>query len=84
MKHLLIGAILLYRRFISPMTPPCCRFSPTCSTYGLEAVRRFGFLRGVILTADRVRRCTISVTPGTEDSVPVTFQIPETENHHAH
>ncbi|KHF28735.1 putative membrane protein insertion efficiency factor [Anoxybacillus sp. BCO1] len=48
MKHMLILLIRFYQRFISPLKPPTCRFYPTCSHYGLEAIRRFGALKGAI------------------------------------
>lgn len=49
--------ILVYRQFISPLTPPSCRFTPTCSQYALEALRRHGVLRGSWLTIRRLLRC---------------------------
>jgi putative membrane protein insertion efficiency factor len=52
-----IALIQLYRRVISPMTPPSCRFTPTCSQYGLEAFRRYGLFKGFWLTAKRLARC---------------------------
>lgn len=50
--------------------PPCCRFSPTCSHYSAEAVRRYGLWKGLRLTADRLNRCRTSVPLGTFDPVP--------------
>ena len=46
MKNLLLAAIRFYRRNISPARPSCCRFIPTCSQYALEAVEKYGALRG--------------------------------------
>ena len=46
MKKLLIGLIRLYQRAISANTPPTCRFTPTCSAYAIEAIQRFGAIRG--------------------------------------
>lgn len=57
MKHLLIGLISLYRRFISPLKAPCCRFTPTCSEYALEAVTEWGCIAGLGLTVWRILRC---------------------------
>jgi uncharacterized protein len=57
MKYIFIGIIKFYRRFISPITPPTCRFHPTCSEYGLEAFRRFGFFKGFYLTVKRILKC---------------------------
>lgn len=54
---LAIGLITLYRGIVSPLTPSSCRFHPTCSEYGLEAFRRFGFFKGAKLTAARILRC---------------------------
>ncbi len=53
----LIGAIRFYQRGISPLTPPSCRFRPTCSQYGLEAVQRYGAARGSWLALRRLLRC---------------------------
>nr|MBO2505690.1 membrane protein insertion efficiency factor YidD [Bacilli bacterium] len=50
MKHLFIWLIRFYRKFISPLTPPTCRFYPTCSQYGLEAFEKHGAIKGFILT----------------------------------
>ena len=46
MKTLLLAAIRFYRRHISPYRAPCCRFTPTCSQYALEAVEKYGALKG--------------------------------------
>lgn len=54
---LLSGLILAYRGLVSPVLPGSCRFQPTCSAYALEAVRRFGALRGGFLAARRLARC---------------------------
>lgn len=49
--------IMFYRSAISPLFGPCCRYVPTCSEYGLEAIRRFGFIRGGWLAVKRIARC---------------------------
>ena len=49
--------ILLYRSCISPLTPPSCRFTPTCSQYALEALRRHGAIKGSWLAIKRLLRC---------------------------
>ena len=49
--------IRFYRRFISPLIPPVCRFTPTCSAYALEAIAEHGALKGLILAARRLVRC---------------------------
>ena len=53
----LIALILFYRRFISPLKPPTCRFTPTCSQYALEAFRKYGPLKGFWLSLKRILRC---------------------------
>lgn len=52
-----IGLILFYRKAVSPWMPPSCRFTPTCSSYGLEAFRRYGLFKGFWLTVKRLSRC---------------------------
>ena len=53
----LIGMIRGYKRFISPLLPPACRYLPTCSDYALEAIRTHGPLRGIWLGSKRLCRC---------------------------
>ena len=57
MKYILIALIRFYRRSISPYTPSCCKFSPTCSAYALEAIRKYGALKGGWLAFKRLLRC---------------------------
>ncbi len=57
MKRLLIALVKFYRRYISPLKPPCCRFIPTCSAYALEAVEKYGALKGGFLALRRILRC---------------------------
>lgn len=57
MKALLIWMIWFYQREISPARPPCCRFIPTCSAYALEAVEKYGALKGGLLAVRRILRC---------------------------
>ena len=57
MKQVLLALIRFYRRNISPMRPPCCRFTPTCSQYALEAIEKYGALKGGWLALKRVSRC---------------------------
>lgn len=57
MKRLLLGLIRLYRRYVSPHTPPACRFTPTCSQYALTAIERFGAWKGGWLALKRILRC---------------------------
>ncbi len=57
MKKLLIKAVKLYQKYISPMKQPCCRFIPTCSQYALEALEKYGALKGGWLALKRLLRC---------------------------
>jgi putative membrane protein insertion efficiency factor len=57
MKHVMIWLIRLYKKFISPLKPPCCRFTPTCSAYAIEAFQKRGFFAGFILMTWRILRC---------------------------
>ena len=57
MKVVLIFFIRTYRLFISPLLPPSCRFTPTCSEYAMQAIEKYGALRGVYLAARRLLRC---------------------------
>ena len=54
---ILCAPIRLYQGYISPLTPPACRFTPTCSQYALEALRKHGPLRGLYLAVRRILRC---------------------------
>ena len=56
-KRLLIGLIRFYQRNISPRHPGCCRFIPTCSQYALEALRKYGPLKGLWLALRRLSKC---------------------------
>jgi putative membrane protein insertion efficiency factor len=57
LKAALLGLISFYRKGISPLTPPSCRFTPTCSAYAAEAIERFGAFRGGGLAVRRILRC---------------------------
>ena len=65
----LIWMVRLYQRFISPLTPPSCRFTPSCSAYAVTALRRFGPFKGTWLSVRRVLRCH-PWNPGGVDHVP--------------
>jgi putative membrane protein insertion efficiency factor len=69
MKHICIFFIRLYRRFVSPIKPKCCRFTPTCSAYAIEAYEKRGFFVGTALTIWRLLRCNPFGRPG-HDPVP--------------
>ena len=57
MKKLLLALVKFYRTAISPYRPPCCRYYPTCSQYALEAIEKYGALKGGYLALRRILRC---------------------------
>jgi uncharacterized protein len=57
LKRPLMAAVRFYRKALSPLKPPVCRFEPTCSAYALEALERYGAARGSWLTLKRLLRC---------------------------
>ena len=57
MKGLFLALIRFYRRYLSPLHPPCCRFIPTCSAYALEAVEKYGAWKGGWLALRRILKC---------------------------
>ncbi|WP_312469864.1 membrane protein insertion efficiency factor YidD [Neobacillus sp.] len=69
LKKIFLSIIRFYQVVISPLKPPTCRFYPTCSHYGLEAVQRFGALKGGWLTIKRILKCH-PFHPGGLDPVP--------------
>lgn len=69
MKKLFIKLIRLYQRYISPLTPPTCRFHPTCSNYAIEAISKYGVLKGTWLAIKRILKCH-PFHPGGFDPVP--------------
>ncbi|SFI70699.1 hypothetical protein SAMN05421852_101422 [Thermoflavimicrobium dichotomicum] len=69
MKQIALALIHFYRKFISPLKPPTCRFYPTCSSYGLIAIERHGFLLGGWYTLKRLLKCH-PFHPGGIDFVP--------------
>lgn len=64
-----VGALRLYKKVISPVLPPACRFTPTCSEYAAEAIARYGLLRGGWMGLRRLLRCH-PLNPGGHDPVP--------------
>ena len=58
MTTAMVATIRVYKNFISPLLPPACRFLPTCSSYGVEAIEKFGPTKGAILTTWRILRCS--------------------------
>jgi putative membrane protein insertion efficiency factor len=69
LRRLLLGLLAAYKAVLSPFLPAACRFTPTCSQYAAEAIRRHGALRGMRLAAGRVLRCRPGGGGG-EDPVP--------------
>lgn len=69
MKKLFIKLIRLYQRYISPLTPPTCRFHPTCSNYAIEAISEHGVLKGTWFAIKRILKCH-PFHPGGFDPVP--------------
>ena len=57
MKRVFIALIRFYRRRVSPLKPPCCRYVPTCSQYALEALEKYGAAKGGYLALKRLSRC---------------------------
>jgi putative membrane protein insertion efficiency factor len=69
LKHVLLRALRFYKAQISPTLPPACRYIPTCSEYAIEAVERYGALRGSALAIRRVVSCN-PFARGGYDPVP--------------
>ena len=78
MKKILKFFINLYRKFLSPILPRSCRFEPSCSQYALEAIERFGAIRGSILSLYRILRCN-PFCRGGYDPVPEKFTFKRQE-----
>ncbi|MEN8263553.1 MAG: membrane protein insertion efficiency factor YidD [Nitrospirota bacterium] len=68
MKRLAVFTVTLYQKFISPFLPHSCRFYPSCSTYCIEAVEEYGFLKGLWLFSKRIMKCH-PLHPGGHDPV---------------
>ena len=69
MKKFMLASIRYYRRKISPHRQPCCRFMPTCSQYALEAIEKYGEIKGGYLALSRILRCN-PLCKGGYDTVP--------------
>lgn len=65
-RNVILGAIQLYRRFISPTQGARCGFYPSCSAFGLHAVQHYGVLQGTMMTADRLTRCNVFKKPDSD------------------
>jgi putative membrane protein insertion efficiency factor len=69
MKRLLLLIVRGYQLLLRPVLPPACRFSPSCSQYSLEAINKYGALKGAWLSIKRIIRCN-PWNPGGYDPVP--------------
>jgi len=69
MREAVIAFVRGYKLFLSPLLPPMCRFEPTCSVYTMQAVEKYGVVRGTWLGVRRLSRCHV-FNPGGWDPVP--------------
>ena len=69
MRAAVLALLRFYKRFISPILPPMCRFEPTCSVYAAQAIEKYGVMRGCWLAIRRLSRCH-AFNPGGWDPVP--------------
>lgn len=69
MKKILLALIRFYRKRISPLKKPCCRFYPTCSAYAMEAIEKYGAFKGTGMAIWRILRCN-PFNKGGYDPVP--------------
>lgn len=69
MKRFMIACIKFYRKYLSPLKHTKCPYTPTCSEYGLEAIEKYGVLKGGLMALWRILRCN-PFSPGGYDPVP--------------
>lgn len=79
MRNIPIFFIKIYKKIISPLFPPRCRYYPTCSNYSIEAFKKHGFFKGLILSIWRLLRCN-PFSKGGIDYVPDKFSLIKREN----
>ena len=79
MKKILIFIVKAYKKIISPIKPPCCRFYPSCSQYAIEALQIHGAFKGTLLSVKRIARCN-PFCKGGEDPVPPKISIKTKNN----
>ncbi len=87
-----MALVRFYRGFISPITPPACRYTPTCSAYALESLERYGALKGGWMAMRRILRChpwggsgydPVPLPDGESPSATHTAELAETSSEHA-
>lgn len=74
MKRVLLKGVKGYQKYISPLTPPSCRYEPTCSNYAIEALEKHGAIKGSLMAAGRICRCHPFIKGGV-DPVPDYFTL---------
>lgn len=86
MKSVALWMLRLYQRWVSPALPPSCRYVPTCSEYAVEAIDRYGVLRGGFMAAWRILRCHPFVKGGLDPVVknPTDRKGPDEWGTHIH
>ena len=84
MRQILLFALRLYKRWISPALPPSCRYVPSCSEYAMEAIERHGALRGSWMAAKRVLRCHPFVRGGYDPVLSTEYRVLSTSSPHTH
>jgi len=79
MKKIIVLLIGFYKKYISPLKPATCRFYPTCSEYAAQALKKYGFLKGLWLSVGRMLRCH-PFNPGGYDPLPDSFRVCSRKN----
>ncbi len=79
MKYLLIFLLRGYQKFISPYFAPRCKYYPTCSQYSIDAIREYGSLQGVAMTAWRLLRCNPFSHGGVDYAVKTNTELSKTK-----
>lgn len=74
MKYILMLPVLIYKKLISPLFPARCKYYPTCSSYAVQSLKRFGVVRGSVLAVWRILRCN-PWSNGGIDPVPDKFTL---------
>ncbi|HIV99470.1 MAG TPA: membrane protein insertion efficiency factor YidD [Candidatus Ornithospirochaeta avicola] len=81
LREIFLIPIYLYRGLLSPFFGPSCRYTPSCSSYFIQAVKKHGIIKGAILGFARLFRCRKSFLGG-PDPVPETFSLKEIRDRH--